>query len=73
MCGIIVFLNGNASLGWKGRAGVQLENGAIFADLYRFNPDEPEHGGNLARSLFVQSKHARSKLLGLAAVIQARI
>ena len=32
-----------------------------------------EHGANLARSVFVELKHARSKLLGLAAVIQSRI
>ncbi len=36
----------------------------VFAGIYRFNPDEPEHDVNLARSVFVQLKHA---------VIQARI
>ena len=50
MCGIFVFLNGNASLGFGGRAGVQPGNGAIFAGLCRFNPDEPEHGVFPARS-----------------------
>ena len=36
----------------------------VFAGFYRFNPDEPENEANLARSVFVQLKHA---------VIQARI
>ena len=55
-----------------GRAVLKLKHGAILARLYRFNPDEPVNEDNLARSLVVQSKHARSKLLGLAAVIQSR-
>ena len=55
-----------------GRAVLKLKHGAILAGCCRFNPDEPENEDNLARSLVVQSKHARSKLLGLAAVIQPR-
>ena len=62
LCGIFVFLDGSASLGWKGRAAVQSVNGAIPAHLYRFNPDEPERGDNLARSVFVQLKHAQTSL-----------
>jgi len=58
-CGIFGFLYGNASLGWKGRAVVQPGNGAVFAGCCRFKPDEPERGANLARSLFVQLKHAQ--------------
>ncbi len=49
------------------------EHGAILAGRFRFNPDEPEHGGNLARSSVVQLKHAQDKSCGLAAVIQSRI
>ena len=50
--GIFVFLYGSASpasQGWKGRADVQPGNGAIPAGLFRFRPDEPERGDNLAR------------------------
>jgi hypothetical protein len=49
------------------------EHGAIPARSFLFNPDEPENEANLARSVFVQLKHARDKSRGLAAVIQARI
>ena len=56
-----------------GRAGLQSVNGAIPAGFDRFKPDEPENEANLARSVFVELKYARSKLLGLAAVIQSRI
>ena len=35
--------------------------------------NEPEQDVNLARSLFVQPKHARDKSRGLTAEIQARI
>ena len=59
------FLSGSALLGFGERAVVQPENGAIFAGLYRFNPDEPEHGDSLARSMFVQPKHAQDKSCGL--------
>ena len=45
------FLYGSASLGWKGRAVLKLKQGAIFAGLFRFRPDEPEREANLARSL----------------------
>ena len=48
-------------------------NGAIPAGFFRFNPDEPENEANLARSVFVQLKHAQDKSCGLTAVIQARI
>ena len=67
-CGIIGFLYGSAppaAQGFGRRAVVQPENGAIFADLYRFNLDEPEHGGSLARSSVVQLKHAQDKSCGL--------
>ena len=59
------FLYGSASLGWKGRAVVQPENGAIFADFFKFKPDEPVRGDNLARSVVVQLKHAQNKFCGL--------
>jgi len=52
---------------------LQLGNGAIFARSFRFKPDEPGHGANLARSLFGWLKHAQDKSCGLTAVIQARI
>ena len=58
------FLYGSASLGFGGRASVQPMNEPIPAGFFRFNPDEPENEANLARSVFVQLKHA---------VIQARI
>ena len=63
-CGILgwIFLEKESALG---RAAVQSVNGAIPAHLYRFNPDEPENKDYLARSLFVQSKHARDKSRGL--------
>ena len=32
----------------------------VFAGIYRFNPDEPEHDVNPARSVFVQLKHAQT-------------
>ena len=67
------FLYGSASLGFDRRAVVQSGNGAIFADFFKFRPDEPERGANLARSVFVQLKHAQDKSCGLAAEIQARI
>jgi len=51
--------------GIGGRAAVQPGNGAILAGLYRFKPDEPEHNVNLARSLFMQLKHARDKPVAL--------
>ena len=47
-CGIFDFLYGSASLGWKGRAAVQLVNQPIPARFDRFKPDEPEHGANPA-------------------------
>ena len=72
-CGIIGFLYGSASLGFKGRAVVQPGDGAIFAGPYRFRHDEPEHGVLLARSVFGKLKHAQDKSCGLAAVIQSRI
>ena len=72
-CWICGFLYGSAPLGFGGRAVVQPENGAIFADFFKFRPDEPERGDNLARSVFVQLKHAQDKSCGLAAVIQSRI
>ena len=36
-----------------GRAVVKLKQGAIPAGFFKFKPDEPERGDNLARSLFV--------------------
>ena len=63
MCGIIVFLNVDASLGWKGRAGVQLENGAIFAGCCRFGNDGAEHGVLLARSVVVQFNPCAEQVL----------
>ena len=66
MCGIIVFLNVNAppaTQGWKGRAGVQSGNRAIFARCCRFGNDEPKHCVNLARSLFVQSNPCAEQVL----------
>ena len=44
------FLYGSASLGFGGRAVLKLKQGAIFAGLFRFRPDEPVRGDNLARS-----------------------
>ena len=41
--------------------------------LIQIQTDKPENEGNLARSVFVQPKHAQDKSCGLAAVIQARI
>ena len=65
---------------WERFAGILedarfcIENrSTLFAHFCRFRHDEPENGANLARSSHVRLKHARSKLLGLAAVIQARI
>ena len=46
------------------RAVLKSVNGAIPAGFFRFKPDEPGHGANRARSVFVQLKHA---------VIQSRI
>jgi len=57
----------------SGRAVLKPTDWAIPARLNRFRNDEPKHEANLARSVFVELKHARSKLLGLAAVIQSRI
>ena len=37
----------------------------VFAGFYRFNPDGPENEANLARSVFVQLKHAQNKFCGL--------
>ncbi len=39
-CGIIGFLYGSASLGWKGRAYLKPEHGAIPAGPDRFRHDE---------------------------------
>ena len=61
------------SAGFGRRAVVQPGNGAIFAGCCRFRDDESEHGDNLARSVFVQPKHAQDKSCGLTAEIQARI
>lgn len=47
------FLYGSASpasQGFGGRAVLKLKQGAIFAGLFRFRPDEPEREANLARS-----------------------
>ena len=38
--GIIGFLDGSASLGFKGRAVLQLKNGATPAQPFRFRQDE---------------------------------
>ncbi|MBQ5355701.1 MAG: hypothetical protein IIU08_07515, partial [Clostridia bacterium] len=62
-----------AAQGFGGRAVVRPGNGAIFAGFFKFKPDEPVRGDNLARSLFVQPKHAQNKFCGLTAVIPARI
>ena len=48
-----------------GRAVLQSVNGAIPAGWDRFEPDEPEHGVFLARSLFGWLKHAQNKFCGL--------
>ena len=64
-CGIFGFLSGGATLGFGRRAVVQPGNGAIFAGFFKFKPDEPVRGDNLARSLFVQPKHAQDKSRGL--------
>ena len=48
-----------------GRAVLQSVNGAIPAGFFRFKPDEPENEANLARSVFVQLKHAQNKFCGL--------
>ena len=67
------FLDGSASLGWKGRAVMKLKQGAIPALPNRFRHDEPEHGANLARSSACSLTHAQNKFCGLTAEIQARI
>ena len=56
------FLYGSASLGFGGRASVQPMNKPIPAGFFRFNPDEPENEASLARSVFVQLKHAQTSL-----------
>ncbi len=49
--------------GMEGDAYLWIENRfRILAHLYGFNPDEPEHGANPARSVFVQLKHAQTSL-----------
>ena len=45
-----------------GRADLQPVNRAIPAGRNRFKLDEPEHGVNPARSVFVQLKHAQTSL-----------
>ena len=57
----------------RGRAGVQLEDGAVLAHFFRFRHNKPKHEVNLARSSVVKLKHAQNKFCGLAAVIQSRI
>ena len=48
----------------SGDARACIENRfRIPARFFKFYPDEPEREDNLARSVVVQSKHARSKLL----------
>ena len=58
---------GMGALRWDGRdaRGVQPGNGAIFAGFCKFKLDEPENEANLARSVVMQSKHARDKSRGL--------
>ena len=67
------FLDGSASLGFRGRAVVQPENGAIFADFFKVGPDEPERGANLARTVFVQFNPCAEQVLRASPEIQARI
>ena len=45
----------------------------IFARLYGFKPDEPEHGANPARSLFVQSVSCSEQAPRPPAAFQSRI
>ena len=45
----------------------------LFARFCRLQIGRAKHGDNLARSLFVQPKHAQDKSCGLTAEIQARI
>ena len=63
------------ALRWDGRdARLCIENRfCIPARLFGFNPDEPEHGANPARSPVVQLNPCTGQARGLAAVIQSRI
>ena len=72
MCGILGFCMGALRWDSGGRAVLQPVNGAILAHCCRFRNDEPKHEVNLARSLFVQLKHAQTSLRAPPA-FQARI
>ena len=63
------------ALRWDGRdARTFIENRfTLFARFCRLQIGRAEHGVNLARSLFVQPKHAQDKSCGLTAEIQSRI
>ena len=61
---------------FAGMEGTRVFSAGTWSDLrglLQIQTDEPERGANLARSLFMQLKHAQDKSCGLAAEIQARI
>ena len=58
----------------SGDARFCIENRfTVFARFCRLQIGRARHGDNLARSVFVQPKHAQDKSCGLTAEIQARI
>ena len=63
------------ALRWdSGDARFCIENRfTLFARFCRLQIGRVGHRDNLARSVFVQSKHAQDKSCGLTAVIQSRI
>ena len=64
----------SARCAWiRGTRGRSAGEWGGLRGLLQIQTDEPEHGANLARSLFMQLKHAQDKSCGLAAEIQARI
>ena len=66
-------LYGSASLGFGGRAVVQPGNGMILAGFDRFRHNELNMAFSSRGLCSCSLTHARSKLLGLPAVIQSRI
>jgi len=58
--------------GWDARFCIE-NRFTLYARFCRLQIGRAEHEGFLARSVFVQLKHAQDKSCGLTAVIQARI